>query len=124
MKKYIFLIISFLTFISCRRTWSDNILLSSHEFNFSSNGDSAIITSKGTGWWFADVVLDSNHHFIQQSYNCNLTYADSVFQIVRRSCDTLFVQMSSNKRNSTRTLWIQLESGDFFTSITIVQNKK
>ena len=127
MKKSILLafFICALTFISCRRQWTDTILLSGHEYNFHANGDSTIVTSKGTSWWLADVMLDSTHYFFPQANSdCKLLYIDSNFQIERRSCDSLFVKMNINKKNSSRVLWIQLEAGDYFNSITFTQDKK
>lgn len=127
MKKNIFLSIFVLglTFISCRRHFTDTIMLSGHQYNLKANGDSVFVTSKGIWWWFADVILDSTHYYMPQTNNkCKLLYSDSNFQIERRSCDTLFVKMNINKTNSSRKLWIQLESGDYFDSILFTQNKK
>jgi len=100
-------------------------LLSGHEYSFNANGDSTFVTSKGTSWWFADVMLVSTHYFLPQANsNCKLIYIDSNFQIERRSCDSLFVKMNINKTNSSRVLWIQLQAGDYFNSIMFTQNKK
>ena len=56
-----------LLFNSCEAKdgdWDDNIKLSSRQVQFESKGGSAIVTTKGTGWWFSDIYpsADSIQH--------------------------------------------------------------
>ncbi len=84
MKKSIFLpiLILSLTISSCRRQWTDSIMLSGHDYTFNANGDSIIITTKGASWWFAGVVLDSTHYYLQPGNSfCKQIYSDSNFEI-------------------------------------------
>jgi hypothetical protein len=100
-------------------------MLSGHDYTFNANGDSVFVTSKGTGWGFSDVMLDSAHYFLPiADSNCKLVYIDSNFQIERRNCNTIFVKMNMNKTNSVRTLWVSLEAGDYFSSILFTQKKQ
>ena len=126
-KNILFAIFIFgLTTLSCRKKEEDQIMLSAHDVTFNANGDSVWITSKA-GWWFADLILDSTHYVFnlpRPGNNCKLVYSDSSFQLERRSCDSLFVKMSPNKTNAIRHLWIQVEFGDYFSSVLFTQNKK
>jgi hypothetical protein len=127
MNKSIFLIILIIlvTFNTCRPGITDPFLLSGHQFNFNANGDSTFVISKGTSWWFADVVLDSTHYYLQHTdTTCRINYSNTNFQIKRLSCDTLFVKMSSNNSNSSRVLNIQIAAGDYWDYMNFTQSSK
>lgn len=107
---------------------TDTIQLSGNAFSLSSNTDSVMVTTKGLHWLIATVSLNTNVVFTSNdtafnSANCNFIYTDSNFQITRRNCDTLLVKMNENKTNFQRILTIQLEAGDYFGNIDILQSK-
>ena len=122
------LLILFITMIllSCGR-WSDNIKLSTKSAEFSANGDSIIITTKGGGWWLTGITVDTNrfYHFdgidvLADSY----TVKQDCFVFERRDKYTLFIKLEPNNLNTKKIVIIELEAGDYFDRVTITQNPK
>lgn len=126
--KWIFfqVIILSIIFLSCQKgKQSDPIHLSGKEFNFHAIGDSVLVTTKGTSWWLTTVLLDSAYLDIPSNAGtCDFEYADSDIQIVRRSCNSLFIKMNGNPKSLPRTLFIGLERDDYFDGVKITQSKK
>jgi hypothetical protein len=106
--------------------WDDNIKLSVKKLEFSAEGDSAIIKTKGTWWWITDISVNKEHYF---NYGINqdsesYTIKDGCFVIERRDARTLFIKVDANPRDSVRVITVGLEAGDYFDRVTVTQKAK
>lgn len=121
---FLFLVI----FSSCvkeKGAWSDIIHLSGKKFTFNTDGDSVLITTKGKWWWLTFAKLHSTYTPIPSNGGlCDFEYSNSIYQIVRKSCDTLIVKMNENKTNASRVLVVGLEAGDYFDAVQITQGSR
>ncbi|MFB6342845.1 hypothetical protein ACE01N_08580 [Saccharicrinis sp. FJH2] len=107
--------------------WGDIIKLSTKSLNFSSNGDSATVTTEGDWWWITDVAVDTVwfYHFdVNQEYVSEYVIQDSCFYLERKDARSLFIKIDPNPTNSNRIIRIGLEAGDYFDGITITQEGK
>ncbi|CAL2086402.1 conserved exported hypothetical protein [Tenacibaculum dicentrarchi] len=104
--------------------WEDNIKLSEKQVEFSSNKNSIVINTEGKWWWVHEVSLDRNSNFninkIDTSAN-NFIIEETEFRIERKNTTEIHIQMTKNKTNSERILLIDLESGNYFDRIEIIQ---
>jgi hypothetical protein len=106
--------------------WPDNIKLSTKSAEFSANGDSIIITTKG-GWWLTGITVDDNHFYNFDGIDIladSFTIKKDCFVFERRDRYTLFIKLEPNSLNTKRIVIIELESGDYFDRVTITQNHK
>ena len=125
-------VIVVLVFTSCTKEqpigkWDDNIKLSSKLLEFSSKGDSATVTTKGTWWWITDVNVDTVWYYdfdVNQEYATEYIISGSCFYLERKDAKTLFIKIDPNPLISERIIRIGLEAGDYFDGITIKQNGK
>jgi hypothetical protein len=112
--------------MSCGR-WLDNIKLSKKSAEFSANGDSILITTKGEWWWLSDISVDDNRFY---NFDGIDVHADSYivkqdcFIFQRRDRKTLFIKLEPNPLNLKRIVIFHLQSGDYFDRVTITQNPK
>jgi hypothetical protein len=130
MKKVSFFsrLILFITLIilSCG-CWRDNIKLSTNSAEFSANGDSIVVTTKGGDWWLSGITVDDKHFYnfdgidvLADSY----TVKEDCFVFERRDKYTLFIKLEPNTLSTKRVVIIELEAGDYFDRVTITQNQK
>jgi hypothetical protein len=107
--------------------WRDNIKLSTKTAQFSANGDSILITTKGDSWWLTGITVDNNRFDNFDGIN---VHADSYvvkqdcFIFQRRNANTLFIKLEPNPLSLKRTVIFELEAGDYFDRVTITQNPK
>ena len=109
--------------LSCGK-WSDNIKLSTKSAEFSSLGDSIVVTTKGTSWWLSEITIDGTEfydfHSIDVLADSYLIKHDCVtFQ--RRNRSTMFIKLDPNPLPVDRIVVIGLEAGDYFDRVTITQ---
>ena len=121
------LILSITLILSSCGRWSDNIKLSTKSAEFSANGDSIIVTTKGGGWWLSGITVDTNHFYnfdgidvLADSY----TVKQDCFVFERLDKYTLFIKLEPNTHNTKRIVIVELEAGDYFDRVTITQNPK
>ena len=95
MKKIFALIFAagcFIGMISCSKNdksgdWDDNIGLSTKSLEFDASADSAIVTTKGSGWWITDISVEDNMTYFFEEYYTkinNYTIQLNCFKISRR----------------------------------------
>jgi hypothetical protein len=115
-----------LILLSCGR-WPDNIKLSKKSAEFSVDGDSVLITTKGDWWWLSDITVDDKRYY---NFDGMDVHSDSYevkqdcFTFQRRDRNTLFIKLEPNPLNLKRTVIFELEAGDYFDRVTITQNPK
>lgn len=123
------LILSIVTFYSCIKygKWDDNIHLSAKSAEFNATGDSIIIRTEGTSWWFSDISVDATNYYdfrgMDQLADSYSIQRDGIF-VERRDKKTLFVRADANPLGAKRTITVWLEAGDYFDSVTITQKSK
>lgn len=128
------LILGIVVLISCTNNddpnpiigkWSDNIVLSQKSATLNSNTNSITITTKYSGWWIAGISLD-NKYIDLKGINIlseNLKIINADFQLERNNGNTIIITMNQNTTNSERILYINLQGGDYFDGIKIIQSK-
>lgn len=116
------LALPFLIQLSCG-LHGDNIHLSEKEFVFNAEGDSAVVTTKGTSWYIVELKIDSTRY-----YDFRYSHSDESYTIIwgdlhveKRNNQTLFIKTAQNPSRHKRTFQIVLESGDYFDYININQ---
>lgn len=127
MKKattYIISILIVILYLSSCGLWTDNIKLSTKSAEFSGNGDSKLITTKGSGWWISSIsVAGTNYaHFTGiDILSDNYRIKEDCFVVERRNKDTLFIKLNENPLNVKRVINIVLQSGDYYAGVRITQ---
>jgi len=114
---------------SCTETkdegdWDDNIHLSQKTAQFKADGDSVIITTKGTGWWVNGVTVVGKMYYSFPDVDIeadSYVMADDGFIVERRNKTTLVIKLDANSLNTERVMRVGLEAGDYFDSVTIIQ---
>ena len=131
--------------------WKDAIKLSTNKASFGSAADSVVITSKGTWWWFTEIRTNSNIYYPirEEGGNDNpsswyvkdrsdtLTYKipsihkddeytinDDFFDIKKIGLNRLIIKLNANETSADRSVMIDLEAGDYFETVTILQSGK
>jgi len=131
--------------------WKDAIKLSTNKASFGSAADSVVITSKGTWWWFTEIRTNSNIYYPirEEGGNDNpsswyvkdrsdtLTYKipsihkddeytinDDFFDIKKIGLNRLIIKLNANETSADRYVMIDLEAGDYFETVTILQSGK
>jgi hypothetical protein len=136
MKKILALIFAagcFIGIISCSKNektgdWDDNIVLSTKSLEFDATADSAIVTTKGTGWWITDISVMSGDEELTYYFNeystkmNNYTIQLNCFKISRRGANTIYIELNDNLSGTERKVTVGLEAGDYFDSIVVTQN--
>ncbi|MBE7628599.1 hypothetical protein [Tenacibaculum piscium] len=106
--------------------WDDNIKLSQKKVQFSSEKNSIVINTKGKWWWIHEVSLNGNSNFdlnkIDTNAN-NFIIKETEFKIERKNTTEIHIEMTKNKTNYERILFIGLEAGNYFDGIKITQAK-
>jgi hypothetical protein len=118
-----YLIITIAT-LSCGG-WRDNIKLSRRSAEFKPTGDSIIITTKGHFWWLDAIsVYDTTYYQFEGTdvLTEHYKFAKDCFVFEKINNTTLFISLDTNNLGIKRLLRIDLQAGDYFDFITIVQN--
>jgi len=135
MKKIFALVFAtgcFIAMISCSKSdklgdWDDNIELSTKSLEFDASADSAIVTTKGTGWWITDVSVLSGdeeltYYFDEYSTKMNnYTIQLNCFKISRRGPDAIYIELNDNLTGAERIVTVGFEAGDYFDSVVVTQ---
>jgi hypothetical protein len=121
------LLIAFVLF-SCTKKktgdWDDIIQLSTKTAEFNANGDSIIITTKGSWWWIKEISVDDSTNSNFNGVNIlsdHFKIAGDSYVVERRNSNTLFVSLETNPKKTLRIFKIFLEAGDYFDGVTITQ---
>lgn len=105
--------------------WDDNIHLSQKTAEFKAVGDSVIVTTKGTWWWVDGVTVDGTDYYNFTDVDIEASsyiIAQDCFVVERRNKTTLVIKLDANPLNTARVVRVGLEAGDYFDSVTIIQN--
>jgi len=135
MKKIFALVFAtgcFIGMISCSKSektgdWDDNIVLSTKSLEFDAAADSAIVTTKGTGWWITDISVMSVDEQLTYYFNGdytkmnNYTIQLNCFKISRRGADSIYIELNDNHTGAERIVTVGLEAGDYFDSVVVTQ---
>ena len=115
-----------LSLLSCGK-WPDNIKLSTKSAEFSANGDSILITTKGDTWVLMDITIDGKRYFNfdgtdvhAENYTVKMDYL--IFE--RRELHALFIKLEPNPLNLNRRVIFGLQAGDYHDDVTITQKPK
>jgi hypothetical protein len=120
-----FVILSVLLVLASCGRWSDNIKLSTKSAVFSADGDSLIVTTKGTTWWLSDITVDNSHFYDFRGIDihaASYTVKQDCFIFERRDSHTLSIKLEANPLNVKRIVIVVLEAGDYFDRVKITQN--
>ena len=134
MKLKLALYLSFLftiVIISCNSDdveigkWGDNIKLSQKTVTFDSNANQVIITTQSKGWWVDLVALNGVYLDLKHLdlLNKDLIINNPQFTIERINGDKLKISVPKNITNNEKSIFISLQSGNYFDRINIIQNK-
>lgn len=132
MRKILALIFAtgcFIGMISCSKNdkpgdWDDNIVLSAKSLEFDASADSAIVTTKGTGWWITDISVNGELTYYFDEYYTkinNYTIQLNCFKISRRGPNTIYLELNDNLSGAERKVTVGLEAGDYFDHVVITQ---
>jgi hypothetical protein len=132
MKKIFALIFAagcFIGMISCSKNdkagdWDDNIGLSTKSLEFDASADSAIVTTKGSGWWITDISVEDNMTYFFEEYYTkinNYTIQLNCFKISRRGPNTIYIEMKDNLSGAERKVTLGLQAGDYFDRVVVTQ---
>jgi hypothetical protein len=119
------IVFSIILVLSSCGGWKDNIKLSKRTAEFSANGDSIIIMTKGDSWWLSNIKVDAK---IFENFDGIDIHADNYivkqdcFIFQRRNKNSIFIKLEPNNLNQKRTVIFELESGDYFDRVTITQD--
>lgn len=115
-----------LSLFSCGK-WRDNIELSTKSAEFSANGDSILITTKGDTWVLMDVTVDGKMYYNFDGIDVHaeryIVKLDC-FIFERREIHTIFIKLEPNPLNIKRIVKFDLSAGDYHGDVTITQNPK
>ena len=105
--------------------WDDNIKLSENNITISAEANTVLITTKGTSWWIAGVLLYDNSDY--DISNTDTTQEDFViatedFIIERKNAKEIHVSMKQNNTGSERTLTVSLQAGNYFDGFQVHQS--
>ena len=128
---FLLIVIVTATLLSCAKKNEiiDGIQLNKKSFSINKNTQIIVVTTKGINWWIGSAMKDSSYLNLQPQVSgtsfadCNGMFADSTVEIKRSHCVTLQIKINENKTNASRKFAIQLEDGDYFDQVTIIQNK-
>ncbi len=106
--------------------WDDNIHLSQKKVEFTSAKNSITITTKGKWWWICDVSLNGKHLNLEgmNTSKGNFVINQEEFRIERRDTTEIHIEMTKNTTRTERILDIELEAGDYFDRIEVIQAKE
>ena len=107
--------------------WRDNIELSTKSAEFSANGDSILITTKGDTWNLSDVIVDGKMYYNFEGIDVHAehyTVKLDCFIFERRELHTIFIKLEPNPLNLKRIVKFHLQAGDYHDAVTITQNPK
>jgi hypothetical protein len=131
--------------------WSDVIKFSKTQLSFDAQGGTETITSVGNWWWIIDLSAENNRYRIGEDedhwylyektesgkyekldvyeviadsndYN-HITYITGPwFTINKETRQKITFSVLPNDTEKDRTLWLEIEAGDYFTGITLTQS--
>ena len=126
---HLILLIFTSVFFSCSSEkegdWDDNIELTQKEFQFSSSENSVVIKTIKDGWWINTVSFNGETDYEQtENSDGRFLISGDEFMVERIGSKEIYVEMNANTSSSERTLKIDLQNGNYFDSISIIQSAK
>ncbi len=114
-------IISLIALFSCDKEEdeksTDFIGISSNSIEFSSIKDSTEITTNDVNWWFVSLNV--------QGEITTVLFEDTIkndwFQIIKTDKQTIKIFVDENKTNIDRTFSVDIEWGNYFDYIEVLQ---
>lgn len=104
--------------------WDDNIKLSQKTVEFNASADSVIITTEGSWWWISNVSVNSTYFQLSPEINVeskHYSFRKDCFVVERRDKNTLFIKLDANELPVKRIFSVELEAGDYFDRVIIIQ---
>ncbi|SHJ78526.1 hypothetical protein SAMN04488007_1425 [Maribacter aquivivus] len=125
-----FLLFIILSAISCDKSaidgeWDDNIHLSEKNITISAEANKVLITTKGTSWWIAGILLyDDSDYDISDTDTTQEDFLIETedFSIERKNTKEIHVSMTQNNTGSERTLTVSLQAGNYFDGFQVHQS--
>lgn len=127
MNKIIVLFLGILITYSCSDTedgkWDDNIRLSQKEVLFSSDINTAMITTEGKSWWVAEISMNGTSHDLNgiDTNSENFLIESAEFKVERKNATEIHIEMLINQTGSDRILIISLQAGNYYDGIKVTQ---
>jgi hypothetical protein len=107
--------------------WDDNIKLSVKDIHFKSTADSITVKTQGNWWWVIGVSVNSVNFNNFERINIlsdNYVIKQDCFFIERKDKNTLFIKLDENLTSIERIVFVELEAGDYFDRVKIIQAPK
>ncbi|QLC67287.1 hypothetical protein LPB248_13540 [Flavobacterium sp. LPB0248] len=103
----------------------DMIKLSKKEASFTAEANTVIITTEYKTWWVNGFALDKVRidKGAVNLYAENFIFKNDVFEVEKKNGNTLIITMTKNTTGAERFLYIVLQSGNYFESISVTQSK-
>ncbi|WP_324023684.1 hypothetical protein QSV08_12570 [Maribacter sp. BPC-D8] len=116
-------------FVSCETSdvdgkWDDNIKLSENNITISAEANTVLITTKGSSWWVAGIILnDDSDYDISDIDTTQLDFVISTedFIIERKNAKEIHVSITPNNTGLERTLTVSLQAGNYFDGFNVHQ---
>lgn len=105
--------------------WDDNIKLSQKKFSIDALQNVAIITTEGDSWWVSGISFEGGQLFDYSDVDTtskNFTITETEFVLERKNGKEISIEISKNTTNAERILNVELQAGNYFDVITIVQS--
>jgi len=131
LSKLIYLLTLTLIITSCTEKdepiglWGDIIKLSTKKVEFDSSSNSVTITTEGDWWWVIGVTVDDEEFIVHKDINLeseSYVIEQDCFRVEKKDNNTLYIEIDENLSNTERTIFIQLEAGNYFDRVIIIQS--
>lgn len=102
----------------------DNIKLSTKLVSFDKNENTATITTKGDGWWINGVSVNGINYPRAKDTDAtsnSYTIEGVSFVVEKKNKTTLAVAADENNTGAERKMIVELQSGNYFDRVVIVQ---
>lgn len=107
----------------------DNIKLSTKLVSFDKNENTAIITTKGDGWWINGVSVNGKNYSRLKDYTIDVTsdsyvVKDDCFIVEKKNKTTLNIKVDENDTGAEREIVVYLQAGNYYDHIAVTQKAK
>lgn len=97
----------------------DNIVLSTKSLSFPKNISTGLVTTKGENWWF-NIVKANNNEIYENLFDEDII-TGTWFTITRFDKKSILIDVQENLTNKSRSIDIELSSGNYYDNIKISQ---
>lgn len=97
----------------------DNIVLSTKSLSFPKNISTGLVTTKGENWWF-NIVKANNNEIYEDLFDEDII-TGTWFTITRFDKKSILIDVQENLTNKSRSIDIELSSGNYYDNIKISQ---